>query len=122
MWDSLGSATIDTNIIVQVRESKEINVISAESHKLRFRDFLLGGKDMERYVSEGGFVLKSENQFKITGGYYLKNTYKSYSELLLTLSVAEVAAVLGISSMNRYARMTSPKSKLETASFFQRIC
>ena len=46
MWDSFGSVTIDTNTIVQVGESKEIDVISAGSHKLGFRDFMLG---MERH-------------------------------------------------------------------------
>lgn len=65
--------------------------------------------------SEGGFVLKSENQFKITGGNYLKNTYKSYLELPLTLSVPKVAAALGISSAGAYKLVRSdgfPKIKI----------
>jgi len=60
-------------------------------------------------------VLKSENQFKITGGYYLKKIYKSYSELPLTLSVPEVAAALGISRAGAYELVRSdsfPKIKI----------
>ena len=37
----------------------------------------------------------------------MKNTYKSYSELPLTLSVPEVAAVLGISRAGAYELVRS---------------
>ncbi len=59
--------------------------------------------------------MKSENQFKITGGYYLKTIYKSYSDLPLTLSVPEVAAALGISRAGAYELVRSdsfPKIKI----------
>ncbi len=45
----------------------------------------------------------------------MKNTYKSYSELPLTLSVPEVAAVLGISRAGAYELVRSdsfPKIKI----------
>ncbi len=45
----------------------------------------------------------------------MKTIYKSYSELLLTLSVPEVAAVLGISRAGAYALVRSesfPKIKI----------
>ncbi len=45
----------------------------------------------------------------------MKNTYKSYSELPLTLSVLEVAAVLGISRAGAYELVRSesfPKIKI----------
>lgn len=64
--------------------------------------------------SEGGFVLKMETQIKITGGNYLKK-YESYNDLPLTLSVPEVAAVLGISRAGAYELVhsaTFPKVKI----------
>ncbi len=45
----------------------------------------------------------------------MKNTYKSYSDLPLTLSVPEVAAVLGISRAGAYELVRSdsfPKIKI----------
>ncbi len=77
--------------------------------------FIKEGRTWNGMFSEGGFVLKSGNQFKITGGYYLKTIYKSYSELPLTLSVPEVAVALGISRAGAYELVRSngfPKIKL----------
>lgn len=51
----------------------------------------------------------------ILGGDYLENNYKNYSELPLTLSVPEVAAVLGISRAGAYELVHSasfPKVKI----------
>lgn len=51
----------------------------------------------------------------ILGGDYLVNNYKNYSELPLTLSVPEVAAVLGISRAGAYELVHSasfPKVKI----------
>ena len=51
----------------------------------------------------------------ILGGNYLVNNYKNYSELPLTLSVPEVAAVLGISRAGAYELVHSasfPKVKI----------
>ena len=51
----------------------------------------------------------------ILGGDLLENNYKNYSELPLTLSVPEVAAVLGISRAGAYELVHSasfPKIKI----------
>ncbi len=51
----------------------------------------------------------------ILGGDLLENNYKNYSELPLTLSVPEVAAVLGISRAGAYELVHSasfPKVKI----------
>ena len=51
----------------------------------------------------------------ILGGDYLENNYKNYSDLPLTLSVPEVAAVLGISRAGAYELVHSasfPKVKI----------
>ena len=51
----------------------------------------------------------------ILGGDYLENNYKNYSDLSLTLSVPEVAAVLGISRAGAYELVHSasfPKVKI----------
>lgn len=51
----------------------------------------------------------------ILGGDYLENNYKNYSELPLTLSVPEAAAVLGISRAGAYELVHSasfPKVKI----------
>ena len=56
--------------------------------------------------SEGGFALKSPTQIKTTGGNLL-NTYRNFSELPLTLSVPEVAKVLGISRSGAYELVRS---------------
>jgi excisionase family DNA binding protein len=64
--------------------------------------------------SEGGFVLKALSQVRIAGGNYLKK-YENYNELPLTLSVPEVAAVLGISRAGAYELVHSasfPKVKI----------
>lgn len=64
--------------------------------------------------SEGGFVLKHSSQIKIAGGNHLKK-YESYNKLPLTLSVPEVAAVLGISRAGAYELVHSasfPKVKI----------
>ena len=57
-------------------------------------------------------VRKDKN---ILGGDYLENNYKNYSDLPLTLSVPEVAAVLGISRAGAYELVHSasfPKVKI----------
>ena len=51
--------------------------------------------------------MKVLSQIKIVGGNYLENNYKNYSELPLTLSVPEVAAVLGISRAGAYELVRS---------------
>lgn len=64
--------------------------------------------------SEGGFVLKVLSQIEIAGGNCLKK-YENYNELPLTLSVPEVAAVLGISRAGAYDLVHSasfPKVKI----------
>lgn len=64
--------------------------------------------------SEGGFVLKSLSQINIAGGKCLKK-YENYNKLPLTLSVPEVAAVLGISRAGAYELVRSasfPKVKI----------
>jgi len=58
--------------------------------------------------------LKALSQVRIAGGNYLKK-YENYNELPLTLSVPEVAAVLGISRAGAYELVHSasfPKVKI----------
>lgn len=58
--------------------------------------------------------MKALSQVRIAGGNYLKK-YENYNELPLTLSVPEVAAVLGISRAGAYELVHSasfPKVKI----------
>ena len=107
MGDSFSSVTIDTITIVQVGESEYVNTLGNLSSSSEIPQLIKEGKTWNGMFSEGGFVLKLGNQFKITGGYYLKTIYKSYEDLPLTLSVPEVAAALGISRAGAYELVRS---------------
>lgn len=71
------------------------------SSRVELRIIYLEVNQCSTVFSEGGFVLKSISQINIAGGNYLKK-YENYNDLPLTLSVTEVAAVLGISRAGAY--------------------
>ena len=85
MWDSLGSVTIDTNTIVQVGESEYVNTLGDLSSSTEISQyFIVGGKDMERYVLRRWFCVEVresiQNHRRILFENYLQKLFGSAAD------------------------------------------